>query len=208
MIPKYSINVDPSLPTSAIYELPGDEDISDEGFGYFRETWRVSDDREDAIRVIANEVEALRWIDRKSRSGAEFERMARAIEADDKDLLLDNFGAEFHDNEISDLFEEDDFSILEGLELGVAGLSHALNSIGCVTAASCRGHISKNSWSPYPVVFFATTRDVADCLVPMVRDSGCGFDDASDRGNLIAIDAPSIANTINLAQLIVSRAKV
>lgn len=100
----------------------------------------------------------------------------------------------------------EDGSPLDALELGVAGLSYALTSVGCFTSASCRSHYSDHSWSDRPVVFFAAERPTVHWLTSLVRQSGCGFANGSGRADrLMIVEAPSITNLMDLASRIVQR---
>ncbi|MBJ7469831.1 MAG: hypothetical protein JHD16_00945 [Solirubrobacteraceae bacterium] len=96
--------------------------------------------------------------------------------------------------------DPDDIPPLGGLEIGVAGLAHALSAVGCLTAASCRSHISDRSWADCPVVFFAAPPSRLKVLAEMIHDAGCGL---STGRNLLTIVAPSIRETHRLGELIV-----
>lgn len=95
---------------------------------------------------------------------------------------------------------------VNGLELGVSGLVHALNAVGIVTAASCRSHNQSHSpWSDYPIVVFAANREQLALLQPLVEASGCGFEvDSIDRPELIAVVAPSVLETMAFGKLVLA----
>ncbi|WP_158718801.1 hypothetical protein [Streptomyces sp. NRRL WC-3795] len=104
--------------------------------------------------------------------------------------------------------DPEDGSPLDALELGVAGLSYALASVGCFTAASCRSHYSDHSWSDRPVIFFAAERSTVEWLTPLVRQSGCGYADGSQRApRLLIVEAPSITNFMDLAGRVIQQAE-
>jgi hypothetical protein len=90
---------------------------------------------------------------------------------------------------------------LDGLEIGVAGLAHALASVGCLTAASCRSHVSDRSWSDCPVVFFAAPAWRLELLADLIAAAGCGLE--ADRG-MLPIVAPSIVHMHALGEKIVA----
>ncbi len=93
------------------------------------------------------------------------------------------------------------FTYPTGLEIGVAGITHALSAIRCLTAASCRSHISSHSWSDCPVVFFAAPAWRLELLAELIAAARCGL--RADR-NMLSIVAPSITHMHGLAQSIVA----
>jgi hypothetical protein len=96
---------------------------------------------------------------------------------------------------------------LEGLELGVAGLVYALASVGCVPAASCRGHSRPHAWAERPIVLLAADRARAEWLRPLVSGAGCGFCLDDVRPQILGIEAPSIDEMTALARLVLDSSK-
>lgn len=88
-------------------------------------------------------------------------------------------------------------SPLGGLEIGVAGLVHALSATGCWPAASCRG--DPGGWARHPVVHFAADRHRVTILRDLLDGSGCGFSTDPARGELLVVGAGSIEDTMGLA---------
>ncbi|GGT62561.1 hypothetical protein [Streptomyces lateritius] len=207
MIPSIELEVMPDFPAYATFGLPDVDEITEEGFGWFRDVWYLgSVSHEEALSVITEERRLANLIDALSLTHMEFEAIARAVEYNDPGYFPDGFTLRHPENrEIIEIVGDGHSAdpVLDCLEIGVAGLSYALSSVGCITAASCRGHLSDQRWSDRPVVFFAAERPTVHWLTPLVRDSGCGFDDGSDRGQLIVIEAPSISNFMELARRIV-----
>jgi hypothetical protein len=156
VIPIADVIVDPMLPKQATYWMPSEDEIDEEGIGYFRDTWLIISVPEDGARdLIAIERQITRLVDSIAINSEQFETLAHAIESAD----LTELPASLIDSEQYEALAglvEDDISPLEGLELGVTGLVYALASIGCVPAASCRGHAGARSWARHPVVLFAS----------------------------------------------------
>jgi hypothetical protein len=148
-------------------------------------------------------------LDQVAATEEEFEAVAYAVEYGAPDSLPSDFAARYPGSEILEIVGDGDRDegVLDGLEIGVAGLSYALSSIGCFPAASCRSHSSGQSWSRRPVVYFAAERPTVHWLTPMVRDSGCGFGDGSGHGDLLFVQAPSITNLMDLADRIITTAE-
>jgi hypothetical protein len=210
VIPTVDIHVDPMFPVDLAIGLPDEEDVDEEGYGYFRDVWTIGEvSHEEAVSMIEEERRLVSLVDQASRTPTEFEAIAKAIEVGEPDYLPAD-AAQRPDSELVQVVSNgaDEGAPLDGLELGVAGVSYALTSVGCFTAASCRSHHSDHSWSDRPVVFFAAERPTVHWLVPLVKDSGCGFADGSERADrLLIIEAPSITNLMKLAGRIVQQAK-
>ena len=206
MIP--SVDLDPTVPTPPPEcALPRAEEISEEGFGYFRGTWfmgRVP--VSEAAEIVAHETEMIVWLDRVVTSASEFELLASAIESADtygidEPLLTRAIAAGFD----RFLLGPDDLHPLEGLEIGVSGISHVLSALGFRTAASCRSHIGERSWSDCPIVFFAGPTWRVAILVDLVETFRCGLEES--RG-MLSIYARSIADLNGLASgLLKNRAR-
>nr|WP_127891997.1 hypothetical protein [Streptomyces sp. S10(2018)] len=209
MIPRTDIQVDPSFPEGAPMGMPLEEEISEEGYGFFRGVWDISGvSRDEALAVLEEERQLAALVDSVTTTPDEFEAVAHAVEWGDPDTLPSGFSAQHSQSEILEIVGDGnrEEGVLDGLELGVAGVSYALSSIGCFPAASCRSHASGHSWSERPIVYFAAERPTVHWLMPMVRDSGCGFGDGSGHGRLLLVEAPSISNLMDLANRIVTTA--
>jgi hypothetical protein len=177
--------------------MPDPEMISEEGFGGFRGTWyigRVAKAHLEAI--LREEAELMRIVDAVAATSEEFEELASAIEGCDLEPLSDELREAAMKEGLAACIDEET-TPLDGLELGVAGLTYALGSVGCLTAASCRWHISDRSWSDVPVVFFAAPTWRLELLAELIAAAGCGLVD--DRG-MLEVVAPSIRNTHELAE--------
>ena len=69
---------------------------------------------------------------------------------------------------------------LDGLEVGVSGLCHALSALGCLTAASCRAHPGPHSWTECPVVLFRAETWRVELLADLISAEGCGLGEDRD----------------------------
>ena len=96
---------------------------------------------------------------------------------------------------------DSDYDPLDGLEVGVAGLSLALSAVGCLTAASCRSHPTEHSWSDYPVVLFAAPPWRVEILAQMLAPERCGLGAGRD---MLSIYAASVRHMHNLAERILA----
>ncbi|MFI7009885.1 hypothetical protein [Streptomyces sp. NPDC050145] len=208
MIPRIDVKVDPSFPEGAPMGMPAEDEISEEGYGFFRGVWDISGVTHDEARAIVEEERDLvHLVDQASTDADSFEDFAISVERGDPDSLPAGFAERQPDSELLEIVGDGDRedNVLDSLEIGVAGLSYALSSIGCFPAASCRSHASGHSWSDRPVVYFAAERLTVHWLTPLVRDSGCGFGNGGDRGDLLFVEAPSISNFMKLANLILDQ---
>ncbi|WP_327670416.1 MULTISPECIES: hypothetical protein [unclassified Streptomyces] len=203
------IEVDPSFPTNLTMGLPDPEDVGEEGYGCFRDVWTMGNvPRREALAMIKEERHLMGLVDQASRTDTDFEAIAKAVESGEVDYLPAGHTARYPDSELVRIIDEfaDEGAPLDGLDLGVAGLTYALSCSGCFTAASCRSHRSDHSWTDHPVIFFAAERSTVQWLTPMVRESGCGFADGSDRGDrLLVVEAPSTRNFMDLATRITQK---
>jgi hypothetical protein len=194
-----AVDLDPTVPTPPPEcALPSAEEISEEGFGYFRGTWfmgRVP--VREAAEIVACETDMIAWLDRVATSAEEFELLASAIEsADTYDIdepLLTRATAEGLDRLLPG---PEDLYPLEGLEIGVSGIAHALSALGFRTAASCRSHVNERSWSDCPIVFFAGPTWRVRILVKLVATYRCGL---IERRGMLSIYARSIIDMNGLA---------
>ncbi|MET8100707.1 hypothetical protein ABZV29_30295 [Streptomyces sp. NPDC005236] len=210
MIPRIDLKVDPSFPEGVPMAMPPEEEIDEEGYGFFRGVWDISGaTREEALMAIEEERRLVALLDQVAQTPQEFEAIATALEDGDPDCLPPGFAAGHPDSEILEIVGDGDreVGVLDCLEIGVAGLSFALSSIGCFPAASCRSHSRKDSWSERPIVLFAAEPQTVHWLTPLVRESGCGFGDGSGHGELLFVEAPSITNFVDLANRIVAQSE-
>jgi hypothetical protein len=186
------------LPVSRV---PPEEEISEENWGGFHDTWYLELISVDEAReVVAYERLALERLDHAAATQEEFEALASALEWGETEGPGPGLLRKLRDEGLVELMRDpDDFGSLGGLELGVSGLVHALSAVGCVTAASCRWHGGERSWSDCPVVFFAAPAAKVETLAGHVRRTGCGLREA--RGFLV-VEAASVVHLNALARSI------
>ena len=200
MYPTTEVELHTQLPSGADFWTLTAEDLeADEGFGYFDNTWPIYD-------ITEAEAAELTSIDR-SLSIIAGDLAATEFEFDDIATALETGSADDIEGLRPDQLEAiapylTDRVTLEGLELGVAGVVYCLAAAGMYPAASCRGHPGPSAWSRIPVVLLATDRTRAELLAPLVRDSGCGFNIAQSRGELLAVESRSIEGTLDLADAV------
>jgi hypothetical protein len=202
MIPKADITPTIASPLPA-GGMPHKDEISEEGFGFFRETWFMGPVLlAEAQSIVLEEAEVMQWLDETASSAEDFELLASAIESQYTGELPDSLQTmTIVDGLARFIPEEEDFGSLGGLEVGVAGLAHALSVVGCLTAASCRWHMTNRSWSDAPIVFFAAPGWRVELLAELISQAGCGL--GTGRGMLTVYGA-SIRDTHGLAQQILS----
>ncbi|MER7902090.1 MULTISPECIES: hypothetical protein [Streptomyces] len=185
--------------------MPSEDDIpDDEGIGCFRNVWMILNEPEVTTRnLITTESALISLADRLAASVKEYEILATVIDKGYTGEELPGRLGELIRSDAPELLgrEPDDELPLYDLELGVAGLSYALSTVGAVPVASCRGH--EDGWSDRPVAFVALDEQRARWLQPLLRDNGCGFHLSRDREEFLVIDGPSIRHTNALAQTIV-----
>jgi hypothetical protein len=190
----------PTVPATApTCILPPSEEISEEGFGYFRGTWFIGRVTvAEAEEVIRAEAEILDWLDDTATTPEQFEVLARAIETQETTDVAHDLGTnslppglERFATEGGDVFP------LYGLEVGVAGLCHALSVVGCLTAASCRSHATERTWSDAPVVFFRGPTWRVELLMEPIAAEQCGLGES--RG-MLTINAASVVEMHSLAE--------
>jgi hypothetical protein len=189
-----------TIPAAATFWTPKRSEILDEGFGNFRDIWTILDvPVGETRRLIAEEQQLAELVDELATDETTFELLARSLERGDDDSRL---SAEQH--AVLDPYLADNESVpLEGLELGVAGLTHALSSVRLFPAASCRGHCGPHAWSDVPVVYVAADRFHSERLQPLLARAGCGFTIDDARPDLLVVGGRSIRDTMRLAQLVV-----
>ncbi len=203
MIPSYSVVPEIDLPAGDDCGYPTSDAISEEGFGYFRGTWWLGHvPLSDARQTVAFERDLVAALDALADDEQEFEDLAAAVEHIEPDdgevpLLL-------RDTRVEGLVRPfiDDGSPLGGLEIGVAGLTYALSTVGFRTAASCRAHKGANSWSDCPVVLFGAHKWRAVLLAALAAEAGCGI--GQDR-DMLTVYAPIIRNLMSLAEAVLAK---
>jgi len=207
MIPTTEAGGTKSIPTSATFWMPRADDLDgDEGFGSFQGTWVIRNmPVNDAHDVVNEERRLVEMIDRIAADAEHFERLARAVEfgqLDDPEYRLTENERQLLGEFASDLPAE-----LGGLELGVAGLAHALATVRILPAASCRSHRDPHTWSDAPVVYFAATEFRTRALQTLLQESGCTFAVDTARPNLVVVRGRSILNTMELADAVLNNRK-
>ena len=201
MIPRYAIEVDSLLPVEAGYWMPSLEELEEaDQLGDFHDAWLIETDAVEALAVIEAESEAVQYIDARATNPLEFDNLADQIEFEQPDVPSD---------EAPDFFSASSrpWHGVEGLELGVAGISYALNAIGAITATSCRAHAAMHrNWSEYPVVLFAIDAQRAALLQPLAEHTRCGFEIGDGRPQFLALYAATITDLMALARRIIDHA--
>lgn len=202
MIPRREIELEVRVPeaTPGTSALSLGEDPSETGSGlWFRDTWEIAGiDAEIAREVMATEATLVAIVDRLASDEATFDEIAKAVESacvDDLVGLIPDDALE----EMRDLIDSSGLSPTEGLDLGVAGLVHALCARECRTEASCRGHVGPGEWSERPIVYFTANRQRVAELAALVAQAGCGLGAV---GGAFFIEAQSITDTMKLARLV------
>ena len=200
MIPTHEPTGSTAVPDSATFWTPKRSEIYDEGFGFFRGIWTILDvSLSDARRLIEEERMLTTLVNELATNEAEFDSLARALERGDEDNAL-------APNQLAVLgayLADEETAPLDGLELGVAGLTYALATVRMFPAASCRGHVGPRPWSDVPVVYLAANRFRAERLQPLVGEAGCRFSIDDARPDLLVIGGGSISDTMRLAVLVV-----
>lgn len=129
--------------------MPTRDEITEEGFGFFRGTWFVGRvPVREALDAVEYERRVLEALDGAASLPEEYEQLAVAAEDGDGTEVLSNhpLGQRFVASGLAEMTcWEGDMDPLGSLEIGVAGLVYSLAAIRCVTAASCRWHIAERS---------------------------------------------------------------
>lgn len=193
MYPVAEVQIASSIPADASFWVPKPREIGDEGFGFFRDVWPITNAlTAETKRLLEWERVAAAYAAEAAQDANEFEVLARRIEAFDP-------GDDSPPAEFPEVLTEDWFG-LAGLELGVAGLTYALSNAGFFPAASCRSH-AERSWSDSPVVLFAGDEVRVQLLQPLIEESGCGLRAEHGRGEpLLVTYARTIQEMMNLAE--------
>jgi hypothetical protein len=169
------------------------------GIGEFHDTWRITDatvdkarDYLDAERSLAHAIGGL------ANDPDHFDRLADVVEGGY--VGAPDEGLSPAEQEGLGDFAWDIPPDLGDLEIGVVGLTCALNADGLVTAASCRGHVGPAAWSPAPVVSFAATQRLARALQPLAAEASCTFFIDDMRPKLMVVYGRSILSTMALGE--------
>jgi hypothetical protein len=201
VIPRHSLGLRTDVPGNWAYWTPKRADLTEEGFGFFRDTWLIRGVTvAEAREALRYEAEILVAIDHSSRDSAAFDAICRAVESADPEQLPPGMTAD--QRGAIEPFLAADPPPSGGLELGVAGLVYALANVGCWPAASCRGHPGRHAWAPHPVVYVALDRHRASVLLPLLDEASCGITVDDARGDLLAVVGESVENTVALGQLV------
>ncbi len=199
MIPRVCVEFETKVPEAATFWTPRSEDISEEGFAYFRDTRLIRGVGANLARdVIREEARLLALAGRFAADDDEFDAIAHAMENGYPEDLPDRFAGALGD-ELRDAIS--DIPAVECLEIGVAGLVYALSSAGFWPAASCRGH--PGGWSEHPVIYFAADRHRTLALQRLAAAARSGFQIDFSRGDLLAVVGSSVEDTALLATLVV-----
>lgn len=200
-----------NLPEHATFWTPENDDESEldnesdggmPGIGCFHDTWRISGATiEEAAAYLTDERRMATAVAVLAQDDGHFDRLAYAVEGGNVGNIDEGLSAA--EQAALTEFAWDVPPDLGELEIGVVSLSYALNAVGVITAASCRGHAGAHAWSSAPVVSFAATRQQADDLQPLVAKSGCTFVVDDVRPDLLVVHGQSILNTMDLAALII-----
>jgi hypothetical protein len=68
--------------------MPSPEEISEEGFGFFRGTWFIGHVPVRAAQAtVAEEAAIIDWLDHVAKTPEEYEQLAAAIESQDSEML-------------------------------------------------------------------------------------------------------------------------
>jgi len=201
VIPSFDFELTNQLPPGTSFWTPDRDEIGDDCFGFFQDGWPILDiDRNMAQEMLDLDFRMVDLVASAAPDPTTFDRVSAAVEGADVEALPTDLQEETALVEsIRDLGDEPP---LYGLEVGVAGLVHALAAAGCFPAASCRGHTESHSWSKEPVVYLAADREHAKLLESLIQDSDCGFDIDPDRPELLVLVARSLNATLWLAQAI------
>jgi hypothetical protein len=185
--------------------MPSADQITEEGFGFFRGAWFIGRvPVREAEQTVREEAAIIAWLDAVASTAEDFEVLATAIEAADLELVPEPLRRVAVDAEIDEHIRDPEDAPLDGLEIGVAGLTHALSAIRCLTAASCRSHVGDRTWSDCPVVFFAAPAWRVEILADLISIEGCGLE--AGRG-MLEVYGSSIGAMNRLGSRILSERK-
>lgn len=209
VIPNFEVVGTLDLPADAMFWMPEPNEIDpDEGVGFFRDTWAILDASREAAQGIADEERhLLRVAAELAMDAAHYEQLAKIVEIgfdwDSADEAYDPSATERLALEPVAATDED--IVLDGLDLGVAGLAYALSFFGAVPVASCRAHVPvEQSWTESPVVVFAAKETTARALAPLAARTGCRFTTDVVRPEFIGLTARSVVELMNLASAILT----
>src|SRR5689334_5289592 len=123
MIP--AADIEPVLPSPLPSStMPSADEVSEEGFGGYRGTWWIGRLRvKDAESMVTEEGALIALIDELASTPSEYETLASSVEAQDLVSLEEPLRTAAVGRGLARFFAGEDISPLEGLEVGVAGLS-------------------------------------------------------------------------------------
>lgn len=199
------MQLDANLPAAAQFWRPTAAEREDGYGGFFCDTW-VADPvpAPYAQDVAALERTLVGYAAQAAQSPEEFEMLLCAFEWPDPESVPSEVFGRLVPDAVEQLSDEIPPE-LGRYELGVAGLVNALLAARITTVASCRGHSSPHSWADYPVVYMVMDRNQAGVLQPLVRRAGCGFQIDEVRPGLVIVAAASVADSMDLADLVLER---
>jgi hypothetical protein len=184
--------------------LPHDDEVDEEGFGFFRGVWVIGPTPFDEIGAIAAwETGAVDAVGRCAATPDEFDSIARVLEYqvfdEPVDLARDYPGLTPGARSILEPHIVDAAEMLDGLDLGMASLVLVLNTAGFMTAASCRGHVGSTAWTESPVVHLAGERGHLLALRDDVLAVGGGLERSGNGKGLVRLCLPSVSSAMELA---------
>lgn len=202
MIPLTRIEPCFEVPTGA--RLPDEDEVSEEGFGFFRGVWLIGRTPADEIDAIAAwETGAVDAVSRCASTPEDFDRIARVLEDQTFDEPVDlERDYDFLTPGVRSILEPhlaDAAEMLDGLDLGMASLVLVLNTAGFMTAASCRGHVGSTAWTESPVVHLAGERGHLLALRDDVLAVGGGLERSGNGKGLVRLCLPSVSSAMELA---------
>lgn len=183
--------------------MPQDDEIDEHGFGggYFHNTWLIKDvPVDEALEVMSIEFEIAN-VNQFAADKYDFDRLACIAEFPSVNDPAEDLSDAEREALAALVFDE---PVLEGLELGVSGLAHALATVQMLPAASCRSH-AERSWSEAPVVLFAADEYRARALQPLAEASGCAFAIDPERPALLSLSGRSMENMMALADAVMKK---
>jgi len=196
--PRQELDLTTKLPPG-VFTTPDPDEIDEEGFGMFRGVWRIVGGSVEYARELARvERDLAETVSRHATSAAHFDQIAYDIEGFDLDNERDYFRTIDVEEATRLRAALPHWSVLDSLELGVAGLVTTLAAVGAFPAASCRGHVSTSAWSQRPTVHFAIDEARAKPLVDHVTQAGCRLAVSGNGEHLVIVEGPSIEETMAL----------
>jgi hypothetical protein len=184
MIPVAAVEIDWNVSQTSLH-FPSESEI-EQGFVGTRQysaQFVLEADWEEATQVLEDERAEIARIDSLAGDAYTFDDLAREVE--NGDLMMDEV--------LGDL--------VAGLDLGMQAACIALCAAGCITGASCRGHVGAHAWSEWPVIIFAADQRRAPVLQALAEASDCGLISSSGR---LELWARSLIEILQFAGLLIS----